>query len=270
MPNRMIKESIHESEKLNSLSDFNFRLWVYLLTFVDDYGRGDARPKIIKGNCFPLRDRVTVNDIDAGLHALADTGCISLYEVGGKPYLYFPSWGEHQRIQTKRSRYPEPPGYSTANGDLPCVTVDHGESLPEVEGEAEAEQEPERETVAPPPARARARESAEITLTAEDVEAARHLDDTIRSAAQNAGLTVTPDGLEYGRRLAVTYGLDALLDAIHKAVDNPRWRYVEGILSTPDTPRQAFTGRQPRRNTVQDKLAQLQADIERGKYSDAS
>ena len=137
--------------------------------------------------------------------------------------------------------------------------------------EKEKEEDKDEENIgAPPPARARARESAEITLTAEDVEAARHLDDTIRSAAQNAGLTVTPDGLEYGRRLAVTYGLDALLDAIHKAVDNPRWRYVEGILSTPDTPRQAFTVKQPRRNTVQDKLAQLQADIERGKYSDAS
>lgn len=137
--------------------------------------------------------------------------------------------------------------------------------------EEEEDKDKDEENIgAPPPARARARESAEITLTAEDVEAARHLDDTIRSAAQNAGLTVTPDGLEYGRRLAVTYGLDALLDAIHKAVDNPRWRYVEGILSTPDKPRQAFTGRQPRRNTVQDKLAQLQADIERGKYSDAS
>lgn len=145
MPNRMIKETIHESEKLNSLSDFNFRLWVYLLTFVDDYGRGDARPKIIKGNCFPLRDRVTVNDIDAGLHALADTGCISLYEVGGKPYLCFPSWGKHQRIQTKRSRYPEPPEIDELHGNPPSSTVTHGESPSEIEIEEEVEEELEGE-----------------------------------------------------------------------------------------------------------------------------
>jgi DnaD/phage-associated family protein len=143
MPNRMIKDSIHESEKLNSLSDFNFRLWVHLLTFVDDYGRGDARPAIIKGNCFPLRDRVTVKDIDAGLHALADTGCIVLYEVGGKSYLYFPSWGKHQRIQTKRSRYPEPPDNNAPHSDPPSSTVSHGETPPEEEEEVEGEEEVE-------------------------------------------------------------------------------------------------------------------------------
>ena len=49
MPNRIIKESITTSEKLASLSDFEFRLWIGLITQADDAGRGDARPAVIKG-----------------------------------------------------------------------------------------------------------------------------------------------------------------------------------------------------------------------------
>ena len=109
MPNRIIKESIHTSEDVNRMTDFQFRLWVSLITYVDDYGRGDARPAVIKGSCFPLRDRITIKDIDTALKALADIGCVSLYEVDGKPYLYFPTWESHQNIRNQKSKYPAPP-----------------------------------------------------------------------------------------------------------------------------------------------------------------
>lgn len=108
MPNRLIKDSIRFSEKVNSLSDFQFRLWVSLITYVDDYGRGDARPAVIKGTCFPLRDRITNKDIDAALNALAGAGCVGLYKVDGKPYLYFPNWQSHQNIRNKKSKFPAP------------------------------------------------------------------------------------------------------------------------------------------------------------------
>lgn len=131
MPNRIIKESIHESERLSKLSDFEFRLWVNLIVYVDDYGRGDARPAIIKGNCFPLRERLTNSDIKAALQKLADTGCVALYNVDGRPYLYFPRWESHQRVQTKKSKYPAPPESTVIHGDSRLVTVSHGESPPE-------------------------------------------------------------------------------------------------------------------------------------------
>lgn len=133
MPNRIIKESIHGSEKIQQLSDFQFRLWVGLITYVDDYGRGDARPAMIKGAVFPLRDRVTVKDIKSALLALAGAGCVGLYEVDGKPYLYFPNWEQHQRIQTKKPKYPGPDEATGSYGESPCVTVDHRESPPESE-----------------------------------------------------------------------------------------------------------------------------------------
>lgn len=108
MGNRMIKESTFTSDKIASLSDFEFRLWVGLITSVDDAGRGDARPAIIKGRVFPLRERVTVRDIADGLHGLAAKGCISLYTVGGKSYFWFPTWGDHQRIRDCKPKYPGP------------------------------------------------------------------------------------------------------------------------------------------------------------------
>jgi hypothetical protein len=105
-------------------------LWVGLVTYVDDYGRGDARPAIIKGTVFPLRERITLKDIERGLLDLAGAGCVILYKVDGKPYLYFPKWDSHQRIQTKRSKFPPP-----------VSTVNHGEQPPESESESESESE---------------------------------------------------------------------------------------------------------------------------------
>lgn len=125
MPNRIIKESISSSDKIASLSDFEFRLWVGLITQADDAGRGDARPAIIRGRIFPLRDRVTLKDIDAGLHGLAAKGCVSLYTVGGKPYFWFPTWQKHQRVRECKPKYPSPeeadilPQSAASCGELP-------------------------------------------------------------------------------------------------------------------------------------------------------
>ena len=108
MPNRIIKESIARSEKISGLTDFQFRLWVHLITYVDDFGRGDARAAIIKGACFPFRDRLANKDIEKGIAELADAGCVGLYKVDGKPYLYLPNWDEHQRMRNKVSKFPSP------------------------------------------------------------------------------------------------------------------------------------------------------------------
>lgn len=127
MPNRLIKETIRTSKKINSLSDFEFRTWAYLVTYVDDYGRGSADPEILKGFVFPRRKEVREQDIQKALAALERTGSILLYEVAGEPYFCFPNWSEHQRIQTKKSKYPAP-----SDSDISrWVTVGHGESPPE-------------------------------------------------------------------------------------------------------------------------------------------
>ena len=108
MPNRIIKDSIRTSKSVNALTDFQFRLWLYLITYVDDYGRGSADAEILKGFVFPRRKSVTEAQIQRGLDDLATTGMIRLYEADGEPYFCFPNWDKHQRIQTKRSKFPDP------------------------------------------------------------------------------------------------------------------------------------------------------------------
>ena len=141
MPNRIIKESLCSSEKIASLSDFEFRLWVGLITQVDDAGRGDARPAIIKGRVFPFRERLSIKDIDAALQALAAKGCVSLYTVDGKPYFLFPGWVKHQRVRDCKPKYPEPP----ENLNLPQSAASCGE-LPQsaalIQSESESESNP--------------------------------------------------------------------------------------------------------------------------------
>lgn len=147
MPNRIIKESIRTSETIASLSDFEFRLWIGLIVSADDAGRGDARPAIIKGLVFPLRDRITARDIDAALHGLAAKGCISLYAVDGKPYFWFPSWAEHQRIRDCKPKYPAPPDPAACCGELPQVAADSGLARAPAESESESEYESESKIV---------------------------------------------------------------------------------------------------------------------------
>lgn len=127
MPNRIIKESIRTSKKINNLNDFQFRLWLYLITYVDDYGRGSADPELVKSFVFPRRKRISESDIEKALAELAGMGCILLYEVDGESYFCFPNWGEHQRIQTKKSKFPEPPEsvFQTTQSDNAEI---HGES----------------------------------------------------------------------------------------------------------------------------------------------
>lgn len=132
MPNRILKESVCTSEKISSLTDFEFRLWAGLITQADDAGRGDARAAILKGRIFPLRERVTAKDIDVALHGLAGKGCVSLYTVGGKPYFCFPTWAEHQRIRDCKPKHPGPEDADILRqvaadcGELPQVAADCG------------------------------------------------------------------------------------------------------------------------------------------------
>lgn len=108
MPNRILKESICSSDSINELSSFEETFFYRLIVNCDDYGRFDARPAILKARLFPLKDRVALKTIEDALVKLAEVGCVKLYRVDGKPFLYLPTWEVHQNVRAKKSRYPEP------------------------------------------------------------------------------------------------------------------------------------------------------------------
>jgi hypothetical protein len=107
MPNRIIKESICTSENVDQLTPFQETFFYRLIVNCDDYGRMDARPKILSARLYPLKD-VRANQIDDALRALAVADLVLLYEVDGKPFLQMRTWDRHQQVRAKRSKYPHP------------------------------------------------------------------------------------------------------------------------------------------------------------------
>lgn len=152
---RIIKASAFTSDSIANLTDFQFRLWVGLITHADNVGRGDARPAILKGALFSLRDKVRAQDIEQGLVALANNGSIFLYEVSGKPFYAFPNWQAHQRLRKDTSKFPAPddPAATCRNSPQLAATrrkarlsaAESGLTRARVEEEVEEEEEVEVE-----------------------------------------------------------------------------------------------------------------------------
>lgn len=105
MPNRIIKESICTSDNIDQLSAFQECFFYRLIVSCDDFGRMDARPKILASRLYPLKD-VKTAQIEDALQALHAAELIVLYSVDGKPYLQMQTWNKHQQIRAKRSKYP--------------------------------------------------------------------------------------------------------------------------------------------------------------------
>ena len=142
MPNRMIKESIKTSDSINSLSWFAEVMFYRLLLTVDDYGRMDGRPVVLRNTLFPTRDDVTTEAIKKGLEELLKSEVIFEYNVDNKSYICFPNFSEYQRLRAKNPRYPAP---SDDLSDM-CQSYDGHMSdtcLLEEEVEVEVEEEVE-------------------------------------------------------------------------------------------------------------------------------
>ena len=107
MPNRILKESICVSDQINQLSWFEEILFYRLMVNVDDYGRYDGRPAIIRSRLFPLKD-VRDKQIEDALGALSSVELVEVYSVDGKPFVRLTGWDKHQTIRAKKSKYPAP------------------------------------------------------------------------------------------------------------------------------------------------------------------
>ena len=112
MPNRILRESILTSDGVNQLDAAEERFYRRLMSVVDDFGRYDGRPSVIRAACFPLLlDKVREADCSRWMAACQKAGLIVLYEADSKQYVWLPKLGEPR---AKRSKYPEPPAFSPA------------------------------------------------------------------------------------------------------------------------------------------------------------
>jgi hypothetical protein len=104
MPTRYLKPGVRDSESIESLSANAEILYYRLIVTVDDFGRYDARPSMVKAACFPIRESMTPSKIDALLKELSENELIFVYEVHGKPYMQLCKWDNIPRA--KESKYP--------------------------------------------------------------------------------------------------------------------------------------------------------------------
>ena len=107
MPNRILKESICTSENIDQLSPFAEIAFYRLMVNCDDYGRMDARTKILKSRLFPLKD-ASESDMESWLTEMVEADLILIYYHDGKPFLQMKTWDRHQQVRNHKSKYPSP------------------------------------------------------------------------------------------------------------------------------------------------------------------
>ena len=108
MPNRILKESVCTSPNIERLTWFEEVCFYRMLVQCDDYGRLDARASMLRARLFPLREDVEREALEQAVDRLEAMGLIERYQVAGLPYLQVSTWDKHQRVRTKRRRFPGP------------------------------------------------------------------------------------------------------------------------------------------------------------------
>ena len=141
MPNRILKESICTSDSIDMLSPFEETMFYRLIVNCDDYGRMDARPKILAAKLFPLKD-IRVKQIEDALRALTSAELVRLYKVNGKPFLQMNTWDRHQRVRNSVSKYPGPEQTDDDCGELPQVAANCGLNPIQSKSKSESESNP--------------------------------------------------------------------------------------------------------------------------------
>lgn len=108
MPNRVLKESIRESESINMLSHASECTFYRLLTLADDYGLFKAKSRLVNRALFPLRD-YTDDEVSGWLNEISKAGMVVFY-VGedGKPYGKIVSWEKYNTPRNSKAKFPEP------------------------------------------------------------------------------------------------------------------------------------------------------------------
>lgn len=106
MPTRYLKPGIRDSELIDQLSPMAETLFYRLIVTVDDFGRADARPAMVKATCYPIKADITAQQCDAMLAELATVGLVDVYTIDGKPYLQLRKWDNAPRA--KASKFPAP------------------------------------------------------------------------------------------------------------------------------------------------------------------
>jgi len=131
MPNRILREGILTSERVNGLSMEAELFYRRLMSVVDDYGRYFANTTLLRTQVYPLRpDLYSGEQIGEFLNECAQQGLLLVYTHNGKRYLEYTDFNQRARYSSK---FP-PPGDRPVSVERPPASI-HGqpEGQPEIE-----------------------------------------------------------------------------------------------------------------------------------------
>lgn len=135
---RMLSKTVSTSEKLLSLyeelqpegmGEFGQLLYSWLIPHVDDYGRFDASPRIIKLRVMPGSDR-PISDFKKAIEVMEKVDLINVYG-NGKRYLEIINFEKFQTFRpdrTRRKEYPDRVNLKESyTNDIPETYQEHTE-----------------------------------------------------------------------------------------------------------------------------------------------
>jgi hypothetical protein len=116
---RMIDPGIWDSEQVQSLTLEQFKLYLFMISQADDYGRCKVSIPIFKVRVHPMKEYAD-DAFKSDLEALSVCGLMKSYFVDGEWFMYHPNWKEYQYIQkVKPSKLPVPDEYNIRTVPVP-------------------------------------------------------------------------------------------------------------------------------------------------------
>ena len=100
----MIKPSLWEDDKINKISLQSVLLFIGLWNFADDYGVLINSNRRILGDIFPLRNDVSVKEIENWKNELIKQNLIITIQNNGISYLCIKGWEKHQKVPNRSER----------------------------------------------------------------------------------------------------------------------------------------------------------------------
>lgn len=115
MPNRILREGILTSERVERLNWAEEVFYRRLMSVVDDFGRYYARPALLLAACYPLLlKKVSDSDIEKWLSACENAALVRVYPAeDGKRYLQLLDF--KQQVRAAVSKFPPMPSECAAD-----------------------------------------------------------------------------------------------------------------------------------------------------------
>ncbi len=105
MPGRYIREGILTSEPVDKLSPAAELFFRRLMSVVDDYGRYQKHPSLLRAALFPLRlEKVSNDNVEAWLAECEAAGLIESFESSGKACLEILKFEQRRRTESRLPR----------------------------------------------------------------------------------------------------------------------------------------------------------------------